>query len=357
MKLVVVSYHYVRDRYPANGQGIIGITPAQLGRQLELLGATGAAFVAAGDVVRAVEGGAPLPGRSILITFDDGLREHYQQALPVLDRMGIPGLFFVNTHPVSCQTVSSVHQIHLLQAELGAAVFLTRLGAAAAAIGITLPADLDARKIARQYPWDSYEAGRLKYLLNFGLGREESLALVARVFEETFPGREGELSREFYLRREEIARLAGRGMIGTHGWKHLPMGLMPAPVGAELVERSIEDLERWTGRRPQTLSYPYGTPDACSPEIAAVARRAGVRVAFTTEIAANDETSLAVAPYFLGRLDCNYVPGGKAAKWSVDDLFETVPVTRGWAAAAPVAPDAAVAAAAVAGREGAPVTQ
>lgn len=365
--LVVVSYHYVREHYPANRQGIIGITPAMLERQLGLLAQTGARFVTGADVVGAVEGTVRLPERSILITFDDGLREHYEEALPVLDRMGIPGQFFVNTHPISRQRVSSVHQIHLLQAELGAAAFLERLIAAAAALGVALPEHLDEHKIARQYPWDGYEAGRLKYLLNFGLSREASLELVERVFEETFPGQEAALSRALYLTREQVARMAGRGLIGTHGWKHLPMGLMPAALGAELVERAVEDLERWTGRRPLTMAYPYGQPDTCSPEIAAVARRAGIRAAFTTEIAGNDRTSLETAPYFLGRLDCNYVPGGKAAKWSVDDLFEAIPVTRGWAAAetatAASAAAAATAAAAAAGagpagsrEEGAQVT-
>lgn len=332
--LVVVSYHYVRERYPGNGQGIIGITPALFARQLELLSQTGARFVAGADVVAAVEGTARLPERAILITFDDGLREHYEEALPVLDRMGIPGLFFVNTHPIARQCVSGVHQIHLLQAELGAAAFLKRLVEAAAGRGVALPAHLDAEKIARQYPWDGYEAGRLKYLLNFGLSREASGQLVERVFEETFPGREAALSRAFYLSREQVARMSERGLIGTHGWKHVPMGLMAPEVGAEMVERSVEDLERWTGIRPKTMSYPYGQRDAATPEVAAVARRVGIRAAFTTEIAGNDRLSLETGPFFLGRLDCNYVPGGKAAKWSVENLFETAPVTRGWGAAA-----------------------
>ena len=36
-----------------------------------------------------------LPKKSCLITFDDGLKESYENGLPILDDMGIPAAFFI----------------------------------------------------------------------------------------------------------------------------------------------------------------------------------------------------------------------------------------------------------------------
>jgi peptidoglycan/xylan/chitin deacetylase (PgdA/CDA1 family) len=38
--------------------------------------------------------GSPLPPRPIVLSFDDGYRDHYQHVLPLLDTFSIPGVFF-----------------------------------------------------------------------------------------------------------------------------------------------------------------------------------------------------------------------------------------------------------------------
>jgi Polysaccharide deacetylase len=45
---------------------------------------------------------APPPGRSAMLTFDDGLRSNYQVAAPILEDLGLRGLFFVS--PGFCAT-------------------------------------------------------------------------------------------------------------------------------------------------------------------------------------------------------------------------------------------------------------
>ncbi len=47
----------------------------------------------------------PLPQKSFLITFDDGLRQAYQVAAPILQRKGIPAAFFVNPAFVDNKTL------------------------------------------------------------------------------------------------------------------------------------------------------------------------------------------------------------------------------------------------------------
>jgi len=47
------------------------------------------------DVVEAVVDGRPLPPLAVAVTFDDGYRDNYLYAFPVLRKYGIPGAFYI----------------------------------------------------------------------------------------------------------------------------------------------------------------------------------------------------------------------------------------------------------------------
>jgi len=86
--VLVLCYHAVSDRWPSS----LAVTRAQLARQLELLvrrGYRGATFE------RAVA--APPARRTLVVTFDDGYRSVLEHALPILDRLELPGTVYVPT--------------------------------------------------------------------------------------------------------------------------------------------------------------------------------------------------------------------------------------------------------------------
>lgn len=48
------------------------------------------------ELVALKKKGDPLPEKSFIITFDDGLRHVYEYAAPILERKGVPAIFFLN---------------------------------------------------------------------------------------------------------------------------------------------------------------------------------------------------------------------------------------------------------------------
>jgi peptidoglycan/xylan/chitin deacetylase (PgdA/CDA1 family) len=318
--LIAVNYHYVRPSFDAPYPGLHGITPDQLAAQLRLLGAAGT-FVSGQQLEDALNG-EPLPPRAILVTFDDGLREQYECAWPVLCELGIPALFFINTRPIEECVVSTVHKIHLLRSRTAPQEFVRLLQRAACEQEVCLGEPGDIAAAISQYPYDDVEAARLKYLLNFQLTPAQRRRLVDSWFQDRFPGQEAAMSESLYMDKRQVKTLADHGCIGNHAHAHQPVGLLSATAAEEQIRLGLAYLEQWTGRRPAALSYPYGSRQACSKAAADAAARLGTRYAFTMERAGNYDLA---APLHLARYDCNDVPGGRACSLDADAWFRQVP--------------------------------
>ncbi|HEY0970472.1 MAG TPA: polysaccharide deacetylase family protein [Gemmatimonadales bacterium] len=318
--LIAVNYHYVRPAFAAHGRGAQGVTPSELARQIELLARVGS-IVSADQVRRAVLGLGALPERAVLVTFDDGLREQYEFALPVLARLGVPAVFFVNTLPIASGTVCSVHKIHLLLSHLEPAELEAMLQRVARSLGLGAELRVGDDEPAAHYLYDTPQVARIKYLLNLVLGPAERDRLVGECFVELF-GDEAEVSAGLYMEPAQVVALAEADFLGSHGHAHQPTGLLAPGEMERDVASSFACLEQWTGQRPYAFSYPYGSRDACSREAAlAVAGEGGV-FALTMERAGNRDVD---APYHLARFSCNDLPGGRSPRYALDTLFDEVP--------------------------------
>jgi peptidoglycan/xylan/chitin deacetylase (PgdA/CDA1 family) len=86
---------------------------------------------------------------------------------------------------------------------------------------------------------------------------------------------------EPYLDWDELERACAAGVtIGSHGFEHRSLGLMPLAEAAEQAERSREVLERRLGGAVRSFAYPFGTRSDFSAETDRVLREAGYACAF-----------------------------------------------------------------------------
>jgi peptidoglycan/xylan/chitin deacetylase (PgdA/CDA1 family) len=309
--LLAVNFHYVADAPPQAPRAVFPVTPAELELQVATITATFEP-VSREQLVAAVVDGAALPERGCVFTFDDGLREQYDLALPVFERLGCPVLFFVPGRPLAEGRALNVHRVHRLREELGDDEVLRLLGPRLD------PALLDAVEhdaATAMYRYDTPEAARLKYLLNVSLGPARSEELVAAVHRECFGDEESFVGR-LYMGAPEVADLERRGMLGAHAYSHLPLArLAPAELRRELAD-NLDVLERAAGARPPVVSYPYGGLDAVDEKVAAAAAAAGLAAGFTMERAFN---RCLEQPLLLARIDCVDAPGGRRPLFDLDD--------------------------------------
>lgn len=286
VRLNVVMYHYVRDLSRTHFPRIKGLLTDDFRQQVGLLSESHE--MATLESALAFLAGRYQPARDLcLLTFDDGLKDHYTDVLPILTGRRIQGLFFVIT---SCPEgrVVSVHKNHFLMATLDFEEYRQAFSRRLAELSPETSTEVDSEQVRRTYRWDKPEVAVFKYLLNFHLPE----ALRDRILDDLFVeylGDERAFARELYLSWDEAREMQALGMlIGGHSHSHVALATMDA-------DRQRTDLETCRGMlhdqlRPQSLwpfSYPYGKSNSFDSLTVRTIRDLGFACAFATEVGGN----------------------------------------------------------------------
>ncbi|PKD21127.1 hypothetical protein APR41_11980 [Salegentibacter salinarum] len=246
----------------------------------------------------------PLDKNYFLITFDDGLKEQYELAKPILEEMGIPYIFFINTSNFSEEKVSLVHKIHLLRSYVAPEILLQKLNT-------EILTGNEKKAALQHYNYDTEENAILKYFLNFRLSIIEQKEFIDPLFTKYFE--EKKVAEELYFSEEMLHKLYTEGVLASHSHGHLPLGRLKASeIRKEMQNTQDFFLEKF-GKKAKALSYPYGSRDSCEG-IGNLLKNSGFKLGFTMERGANN--SLQDDSLLLARYDCNDLPGGK------NDLFK-----------------------------------
>jgi len=92
-RIPVLAYHRI-----GYNDGDLTVTPERLASDLRALAGEGFQSISLDQFAQYLKGeAAKLPARPVLLTFDDGYRDNYENAFPVLQRYGMTAAFFIIT--------------------------------------------------------------------------------------------------------------------------------------------------------------------------------------------------------------------------------------------------------------------
>ena len=97
MRVPILMYHYLSvpppdaDIYRLD----LSVTPAAFDAQMEYLATAGYHPIRVSDLSDYLLDGRPLPPKPIVLTFDDGYADNYENALPVLKKYKFVATFFI----------------------------------------------------------------------------------------------------------------------------------------------------------------------------------------------------------------------------------------------------------------------
>ena len=302
--LTVANYHYIRENFNSKYPSIFGVTPALFKKQLFLLKNEGD-FIHPKVVIKNLEEVLASKDIHYLITFDDGLKEQFDLALPILDELNIPTIFFANSKNFEDKKVSTVHKIHLLRSIIEPKDFINRIENIDK-IDFT---EAEKDKAHTIYRYDDRKSAELKYMLNFKMTFDKQEIVINKLFDAYFE--EDKVLEKLYMNNENILTLANRGYLGSHTHNHYPLGLLEtASIKFELAHSKLY-FEKLSNSKIDMVAYPYGTAETCTNEVASIAKNVGYKMGFTTKRGMNTFTENHL---LLNRFDCNDLPGGKNYK-------------------------------------------
>ncbi|WP_051143994.1 polysaccharide deacetylase family protein [Modestobacter italicus] len=112
----MLCYHRIREFTEQDGPASRSLTcpPELLERHLRTLTGAGLQPVSSTQLVDHVEFGTTLPPRPVVISFDDASAGHFTNALPILQRLSMPAIFFVMTVVLDKPDWLSRDQVHQL---------------------------------------------------------------------------------------------------------------------------------------------------------------------------------------------------------------------------------------------------
>ena len=322
-KVTVVMYHYVRDLKYSRYPNIKGCDVHDFKEQILFL-KKHYHFVTVEEVLNAYYEEGKLPEHSVLLTFDDAYKDHFEYAFPILEHEHIQGAFYAPVKAVLEHSVLDVNKIHFILASTPAdklsqlLVDLRRMvDANKEEYGLeSFDSYFDRLAVANRF--DPKEVIFVKRLLQVALPENLRKKITTELFEKAVGMDEAMFSRELYMSIDQIKCMVDFGMhFGSHGYDHYWLGSLPKEKQEFEIKKSVEFIDIVGGdSKNWTICYPYGNYNEDTIDLL---KQYGCKMGFTTRVSVADlDNKDKDMLYKLPRLDVNDLPKDSNAqinKW------------------------------------------
>lgn len=269
---MVLTYHRITDE--PDFQEPLKVSLSNFEKQIVYL-KKNYRIVSGDELAEIIRRKDPFPKNACLITFDDGWKDNFTNALPVLIKYGVPAIVFVSTDYVGTDKVFWHEQLALALMSLSGSIDISRYGDCLSSwpqsvlkkveVIATRPKHLRRRIINEM----------IEYLKGFD---EEINRNMAQELDALL-GAGQTNSTSLMLSWEEISEMSKADIdIGSHGKSHsLLTHIGEGRVMSELIE-SKSIIEERVNRPVNFLAYPNGN---YNQEIKKAAQKAGYLASFT----------------------------------------------------------------------------
>ena len=259
--MIAVAYHYIRNECNLY-KGIHPTDWYTFKKQIRYLLETNSTITFKEDLDFFIESyKSSLDKKKYIITFDDGLKEHFQ-ASKLLAENGIRSIFSI----IGCTTVEGkiplVHKLHWLRSTLEFNFLKNELEKL---LGRTLISNKDIiEKAKKMHIQDDIETAVFKYNLNFLLDFNELDHATSKLILKYIPS-ERSFCESYFLTMDEIIEMQNLGhIIAWHTKYHIPMSKLSSQEIEEDLNYGYNLLNEIYKQKNNEMHicYPYGRLDA-----------------------------------------------------------------------------------------------
>jgi peptidoglycan/xylan/chitin deacetylase (PgdA/CDA1 family) len=245
--MLVLCYHSISESTEDRIDPSIIVSPVNFEKQLAFLAAS-AQVISLADYVDALHSNRPLPRNAVVLTFDDGYRDNWATALPLLRKFGLPATFLLATDYIGKGPKWEDRLTGLIHRSTGETVTL----------------DL--------------ETGRITIDIRDERAKHKAIIRLLALLSRCQPSRREQVLAELHAQSHadiadfaqvmmtwdqarEVAAAPGM-TIGAHTVSHPHLNRVPDDQVREEITASKQTVEEQIGKPVRFFCYPYGDYDA-----------------------------------------------------------------------------------------------
>jgi peptidoglycan/xylan/chitin deacetylase (PgdA/CDA1 family) len=303
-----VMYHYVRE-YDPEFPHFKNLHVDDFKQQLDYFESC-FGFVSKDEFRMALQTGMNPEG--VILTFDDGLKDHLAHVLPVLKERGLWGIFYIPTMMYETKKFLDVHKTHLLLGKFTGREVYDCLLACIKDTYLTYQHIREFKELTYSDQVNDDYSLLVKRTLNYFIDIKWKSHVLDSVIDHFFQN-VNQLWQSFYLSPGEIYDLHKSDMIvGSHTVTHPVMSQLPIERQKKEIQRSFRFLKTIVGEfNIKTFCYPYGGFHSFTAGTEYVLNQEGCAFSFNVETRDIEVRDLLWRPQALPRYDCNHFPYGQ----------------------------------------------
>ena len=286
-KLTVIMYHFVRELHKTRYPDIKGLMLSEFKQQISYL-KRHYTFINISDCINSLQNNQVLPPNSVLLTFDDGYIDHFENVFPVLKKNNIHGCFFPPAKAIIEEEVLDVNKIHFILASMSKNIdnlmneIYSELDAFRSDYSLKSN-EYYFSKLGINNRFDSAEIIFIKRLLQVELNEELRSIIVDKLFKKYVTKDERSFSKELYMNINQIRYMVENGMhIGSHGYNHYWLNKLNKDKQRDELVKSIKFLKTVNSPiKNWVMCYPYG---AYNKSLIEILKEKGCALGFTTKV-------------------------------------------------------------------------
>jgi peptidoglycan/xylan/chitin deacetylase (PgdA/CDA1 family) len=279
--VTILTYHSVNSPHHGRVDPAIVAGPLNFERQVRYL-ARHTTVIPLERYIHSVRDAAPMPRSSVVITFDDGYKDNFTLAYPILRKYGLPATFFVATDYIGTGRVKWENRLGycIKQGKAQEVLVESPLLPGGRRIFRIATARQEARAICD-----------LVSLLRDATDAERGSVLAQlqdRLLTEPY-----DLDPDVMLSWDDVRTMAATPGIsfGSHSASHSRLPTLAADDLQREIDGSKKKIEAEIGREVTAFSYPSGDPGGYDERVKAVLRASGYSCAATMTYGWNNSRS------------------------------------------------------------------
>ena len=257
-----INYHYVRPIKDSKFPALKGLEIKKFINQINFL-TKNYNIISAEDLINSILYKVKLPNKACLLTFDDGLKDHYEYVMPELIKKKISGCFFPSAENIIKNNVTETSKIHfILEKQKNTDLIIKDINIFLDSKNSPNP----EQKIYKSFEnffikrYDNKKIKYIKFLLQSWIPESLREDCCTFLFNKYLKINEKEFSKKLYLSAKEIKEMISNGMsIGGHGYRHIRLGDLSFKNQAIEINQMLDFLKKFNINKKWLMCYPYGS--------------------------------------------------------------------------------------------------